>query len=59
MKAHPGLLVTELDQLVATLGSEGYVVTGDRNLSGIEKAFTHGPFGNRIELIQTARDQRQ
>ncbi len=58
-KAHPALLVTDLDQLVATLSSKGYVVTDDRNLSGVKRAFTHDPFGNRIELIQSASDQRQ
>lgn len=58
-KAHPALVVTDLDQLVATLSSKGYAVTDDRNLSDVKRVFTHDPFGNRIELIQSTSDQKQ
>ncbi|MES3007296.1 MAG: VOC family protein [Pseudomonadota bacterium] len=53
-KAHPALVVTDLDELIATLSRKGYVVTDDRNLSDVKRVFTHDPFGNRIELIQSA-----
>lgn len=51
-KAHPGLLVDDLDELSTVLRSKGYAVTDNCTLSGIKRAFTHDPFGNRIELIQ-------
>lgn len=51
-KAHPGLLVSDLDELLVTLKSKGYSVTEDRSLPGIKRAFSHDPLGNRIELIQ-------
>lgn len=51
-KAHPGLLVRDLDELLAVLKHKGYAVTNDKSLLGVTRAFTHDPFGNRIELIQ-------
>ena len=57
-KAHPGLLISDLNELVGVLRDEGYEVTYDQNLSGVERAFTHDPFGNRIELIKYDSDKR-
>lgn len=51
-KAHPGLLVEALEKLSAILRSKGYDVADDRSLLDVKRAFTHDPFGNRIELIQ-------
>ena|SRR5690606_3313465 len=51
-KAHPGLLVDDLDELSAVLRNKGYAVADDDTLVGVKRAFTHDPFGNRIELIQ-------
>ena len=51
-KAHPGLLIDDLDELSAILRNKGYAVTEDRSLLDVKRAFTHDPFGNRIELIQ-------
>lgn len=50
-KAHPGLVVSNLNELVELLRDSGYEVIYDRNMPGVERAFTHDPFGNRIELI--------
>ena len=51
-KAHPGLLVDDLGALCRILKSKGYVVQDDEAQLGVKRAFTHDPFGNRIELIQ-------
>lgn len=51
-KAHPGLLVLDLDELLVTLKDNGYSVTYDSSLPDVKRAFTYDPFGNRIELIQ-------
>ncbi len=50
-KAHPAFLVAHFDVLEATLLSAGYRFTRDTELSDVERAFTHDPFGNRIEFI--------
>jgi catechol 2,3-dioxygenase-like lactoylglutathione lyase family enzyme len=55
-KAHPALLVDDLTNLIETLLSAGYEVQYDSEaVTGIERAFTFDPFGNRIELVQPNR----
>lgn len=56
-KAHPALVVSDLDQLLTTLRNNGYGVTDDHNLPGIKRAFSHDPFGNRIEFIHCATNR--
>jgi catechol 2,3-dioxygenase-like lactoylglutathione lyase family enzyme len=52
-KAHPALLVDELDTLSATLTAAGYqCVHADGEIPGIRRFFTHDPFGNRVEFQQ-------
>ena len=51
-KAHPALLVDELDALVSTLNSAGIAVHADEPLEGFERVYVDDPFGNRIELIE-------
>jgi catechol 2,3-dioxygenase-like lactoylglutathione lyase family enzyme len=51
-KAHLGLLVSELDALVARCRSAGCPLTQDSSLPGYERVFVEDPFGNRIELMQ-------
>ena len=59
-KAHPGLLVGNLAELIAALTAGGHEVKYDtEQLAGFDRAFTADPFGNRIELLQSlevARD---
>lgn len=50
-KAHPALVVDDLDALVATLVEAGVEVRPDTELPGLERCFVDDPFGNRIELI--------
>lgn len=50
-KAHPGLLVDDLDGLVESLTQQGFPYTPDDNIPGLRRGHTADPFGNRIELI--------
>jgi catechol 2,3-dioxygenase-like lactoylglutathione lyase family enzyme len=51
-KAHPALLVDDLDALVARLEAAGVAFAPDDALDGIARGYVEDPFGNRIELIQ-------
>jgi catechol 2,3-dioxygenase-like lactoylglutathione lyase family enzyme len=51
-KAHPGLLVDDLQSLVTRLEAAGYKTTPDHLLEGYDRAYVNDPFGNRIELLQ-------
>ncbi len=51
-KAHPGLLVSELDALKARLVEAGYALNDDEPLEGYDRVYVDDPFGNRIELLE-------
>ena len=51
-KAHPGLLVENLEQLVKLLRAAGYSVVDDEPLVGFFRVYVSDPFGNRIELME-------
>ena len=51
-KAHPGLLVSGLDALIAELRRAGYDVTTDEPLEGYLRVYVNDPFGNRLELME-------
>ena len=51
-KAHPGLLVDDLDVMLARLQALGADIREDHELPGVRRVFVNDPFGNRIELIQ-------
>ncbi len=51
-KAHPALLVSELDALVAGLRAAGVDVDDDEPLEGYDRVYVHDPFGNRLELME-------
>ena len=51
-KAHPGLLVDDLDALVARLGSAGVEVVPDGDFPGFRRCYVADPVGNRLELLQ-------
>jgi catechol 2,3-dioxygenase-like lactoylglutathione lyase family enzyme len=54
-KAHPALLVTELDALHERLSGAGYeCVRADGEIAGVRRFHTGDPFGNRIEFQQVA-----
>ena len=51
-KAHPGLLVHGLGDMVARLQAARVPVTFDAPLPGYDRAHIVDPFGNRIELLE-------
>ena len=51
-KAHPALLVEDLNSLVALLREKGFVVVDDDALGGFFRVYVSDPFGNRIELME-------
>ena len=50
-KAHPGLLVDELDAIVARLVDAGRSVRPDDLLPGYRRCYVDDPCGNRLELL--------
>jgi catechol 2,3-dioxygenase-like lactoylglutathione lyase family enzyme len=57
-KAHPALLVVDLQTLVARLKSAGHRVVEDEPLEGYHRVYVDDPFGNRIELMEPTGSQR-
>jgi catechol 2,3-dioxygenase-like lactoylglutathione lyase family enzyme len=51
-KAHPGLLVEGLKELVERCERAGYRVVSDEPLDGYFRVYVTDPFGNRIELME-------
>jgi len=51
-KAHPALLVDDLDALSTLLEENGYVPTSDEPLEGYRRLYVDDPFGNRLELLE-------
>jgi catechol 2,3-dioxygenase-like lactoylglutathione lyase family enzyme len=54
-KAHPALLVEDLDGLRERLVSAGCSVVTDEPLEGYDRFYTNDPFGNRIEVLKALR----
>ncbi|GLY30419.1 VOC family protein [Kineosporia sp. NBRC 101731] len=50
-RAHPGILVDDLDALAATLGAKGIKVRWDDAFPGHRRFYTADPFGNRLEFL--------
>jgi catechol 2,3-dioxygenase-like lactoylglutathione lyase family enzyme len=51
-KAHPGILVADLDALAARLQSGGADVIWDGEFPGHRRFYSADPFGNRLEFLQ-------
>ena len=52
-KAHPALLVDDLDGLATALTAAGHAcVTADGEVPGVRRFHTSDPFGNRVEFQQ-------
>jgi catechol 2,3-dioxygenase-like lactoylglutathione lyase family enzyme len=54
-KAHPGLLVENLESLVMRLRGAGYEVAGAEPMAGYNHVYVYDPFGNRLELLEAHR----
>ena len=51
-KAHPGLLVGDLDGMVARLRAAGVDARPDHLLPGFRRCYVDDPVGNRVELLE-------
>jgi len=51
-KAHPALLVDDLDALEAACRAAGHLPRHDEELPGYARFYVDDPFGNRLELLQ-------
>jgi catechol 2,3-dioxygenase-like lactoylglutathione lyase family enzyme len=51
-KAHPGLVVADLDALVDRLRAAGLGPLPDDTIPGVQRFHVADPFGNRLELRQ-------
>lgn len=51
-KGHPGILVTDLDDVVTRLRTNGEPAEWDRNFPGFRRVYAHDPFGNRLEFLE-------
>jgi catechol 2,3-dioxygenase-like lactoylglutathione lyase family enzyme len=54
-KAHPGILIDGLRELVTRLRDAGHTVADDEPLPGYDRVYVHDPFGNRLELLEPKR----
>jgi catechol 2,3-dioxygenase-like lactoylglutathione lyase family enzyme len=52
LKAHPGLVVDDLDELRRRLRSAGVEVREDESIPGASRFYADDPFGNRLEFRQ-------
>ncbi|HEY6984017.1 VOC family protein [Reyranella sp.] len=55
-KAHPALIVEDLPALKARLESAGCPLANDEPLAGYDRIYVDDPFGNRIELMEPAKE---
>jgi len=51
-KAHPGILVNDLDALAARIKDMGSEVEWDDNFPGHRRFYSHDLHGNRLELLE-------
>jgi catechol 2,3-dioxygenase-like lactoylglutathione lyase family enzyme len=51
-KAHPGLLVSGIDDWAARLTRAGYPVAYDEEFPGMRRFYSEDPHGNRLEFLE-------
>lgn len=54
-KAHVALAVDDLAALRDAIDTAGYPTITDTPVDGRNRFFTHDPFGNRIEFVESAK----
>lgn len=52
---HPGILVNDLDDVVARLRGGGQQVTWDGDFPGYRRVYAVDPFGNRLEFLEASQ----
>lgn len=50
-KAHPGILVIELDRLAEVLAANGHRIEWDEAFPGFRRFYSSDPVGNRLEFM--------
>jgi hypothetical protein len=55
-KAHPGLLVDDIDDWATRLKLAGYPVAFDDDFPGMRRFYSQDPHGNRLEFLEPLRD---
>lgn len=53
-RAHPAFTVDNLDEIVEACGSAGLPTRADTPVGNFRRAHVFDPFGNRIELMESA-----
>jgi len=53
-KAHPALLVADLDALVTKFRAAGVTVAFDEAIPGVRRFYANDPVGNRLEFVEAA-----
>jgi catechol 2,3-dioxygenase-like lactoylglutathione lyase family enzyme len=56
-KAHPGLVVADLDDAARRVATTGQDVTWDADFPGFRRFYAHDPFGNRLEFLEPVADR--
>ena len=51
-RAHPGLVVDDLDDAARRVATTGQDVRWDADFPGYRRFYAHDPFGNRLEFLQ-------
>jgi catechol 2,3-dioxygenase-like lactoylglutathione lyase family enzyme len=51
-KAHPGLVVDDLDRVRTALVAAGHEPEDNDAIEGVRRLFVYDPFGNRLEVRQ-------
>jgi catechol 2,3-dioxygenase-like lactoylglutathione lyase family enzyme len=51
-KAHPGILVDDLDEVARRVARTGQDVTWDADFPGFRRFYARDPFGNRLEFLE-------
>jgi catechol 2,3-dioxygenase-like lactoylglutathione lyase family enzyme len=52
LKAHPSFVVSDLDELRASLNGAGIATSDDDRIPGVRRFYAADPFGNRLEFRQ-------
>ena len=51
-KAHPAILVDDIEDIVGRLVAAGQEATWDRDFPGFRRVYAADPFGNRLEFLE-------
>jgi catechol 2,3-dioxygenase-like lactoylglutathione lyase family enzyme len=51
-KAHPALLVADIDDWASRLRAAGYPAKFDDEFHGMRRFYSHDPHGNRLEFLE-------